>query len=453
MPLRGLGTRSRAALFAAMKVYDLVSLGRNSGVRPECRIPPGYTVSRETLYELAPGLRPGYTSGAIWHDGQMLEADRLLLACMVAASEAGAVVLNYAEVLGLRQQRDHRVTGVNVRDRMTGREFEVRGSHTALAAGPWNPTFLRRAGIRRAQATVSQIKNMNVVVPRLFEHDALAVGIESRRRSDSTVGNTNRLFFVTPWKDWSIIGTTHEPFDAEPETCSFDDHDVEEFLGEFNEAYTRSALRREDVLYVYGGLTPGEGGEGQPRRSRHGTVTDHERIDGVKGLWTVTGVKYTTARWLAERAVDAIVDRVMSKPCSCTLLGKPLPGGERYAGREAVVNSLVGATGLEPAQLLDFAMAYGSRAEQVLDRGGFERGSGVNGLLRCRLAYSIREEMAVSAGDLLYRRTSLGVTGGDAPGLRSEIESLLERELGRRDVPGRHSDLATGDSKAVGVSR
>jgi glycerol-3-phosphate dehydrogenase len=427
MPLRGFGTRSRGALFAAMKLYDLLGYDRNVGVPAHRRIPSGRTLSRQELYELAPGMHAGYTSGALWHDGQMVDADRLLLACLTLASERGAAVANYVEMTRFRRRSNGSVEGIEARDVLSGREIDIRARQTVLAAGPWNISLLRSNDVPLGAVPKRLIKNMNLVVPRLFAHAGIAVGVESPHRSDSTVGNTNRLFFVTPWKSLSIIGTTHVPFAGEPDQCTFGPEDIAAFLGDFNAAYPARELTHHDVIYTYGGLTPGDDDDGS-RRSRHGTVVDHQIVDDVPGLWTVTTVKYTTARWLAERAIDAVLERLGGR-VPCLLPGTRLPGAEAGGDGSRILAELSAMTDLEPADLAEFAAAYGSRAPRVLERGGYRSGSGPAGLVLCRLRYAVREEMAVCAEDFLLRRTGLGIAGAVGDELKTDIDRVLAQEL------------------------
>lgn len=448
MPLRGVGTRSRGALYGALKLYELIAADRNRGVPAERAIPAGRIVGKHELYSLAPSLRPGYTSGAIWYDGQMLDADRLLLSCVAAAVESGAVAMNYAAVEGLSLTRDNAVAGVKVRDRLRGEELDVRAKQVIFAAGPWNAALLKTAGIASWRQQAAQVKSMNVVVPALCERDDLAVGIESKRRSDSVVGNTNRLFFVTPWQGLSVIGTTHEPFDGEPEACTFGRSEVEAFLGEFNDAYCGRPVDLDDVVYVYGGLTPAVEGRIALGRSRHAVVTDHSATDGVAGLWSVAGVKFTTARYVAEIAVAAVAARAgLDSPARVPTTA--LPGGEDFPGEDVLIERLRRSTDLDGALLGQLVRAYGTRVEHVLEAGGYVPGSGEEGVLACRMRYAIREEMAVCIDDLLHRRTHLAMTGKADTKSRELAAALLAEEGGdasRLDIDARAFDSASSAS-------
>src|SRR5690606_35539957 len=105
--------------------------------------------------------------------------------------------------------------------------------------------------------------------------------------------------------------------------------EIEEFLSEFNDAFKGRPVDIGDVLYVYGGLTPAvETGTGVGR-SRRSSITDHAEIDGIGGLWSIAGVKFTTARGVAEEAIDAVSARLGNARRS-TVITTPLPGAEDY---------------------------------------------------------------------------------------------------------------------------
>jgi glycerol-3-phosphate dehydrogenase len=347
VPTRGHGGESRAALAAGLAANDLLGFDRNVGVPEGRRIPRGRILSREDALALVPGLpRDGLTGAALWHDAQVASSERLTLAFVRAAAEADAHVANHAEAVALRRI-DGRVAGAMVRDTLSGEELTVRAGLVLVAAGPATGPLLARAGV--APRRERFLRARNLVFDRRPE-TPVAVGARSG----------GRYLFLVPWNGRTLVGTAYEE-EADDRRA----RGVEDFLREAQAAFPWADLDRGGLTLVHEGLVPGEGGpEGLERSAR---LHDHEKEDGVGRLVSVVGVKYTTARGVAEKAVDLALRR----------LGKP-----RTPSRTA-------ATSLNHARPL-------------------------TGTLAERTRHAVEEEMALTLDDLVRRRLDLG-TGGPPP--------------------------------------
>src|SRR5262249_40921702 len=142
VPTRGWGAESRVALAAGLAINDLLAVDRNAGLTNEHRIPRGRVLSREEAFALVPGLpREGLAGAALWPDAQVVSSERLTLAFVHAAADAGAHVANHVEALRL-SRLDDRVTGAAVRDTLTGEELIVQAHVVLVAAGPATGTLL-----------------------------------------------------------------------------------------------------------------------------------------------------------------------------------------------------------------------------------------------------------------------------------------------------------------------
>ncbi len=163
---------------------------------------------------------------------------------------------------------------------------------------------------RPAAARPLQVaKALNVITRPLFAH--YAVGIPSRtgyRDTDAVLQKGNRLLFVAPWRGRSMIGTAQVACTDTPGDVRITAQDVQTFLEAFNRSYPPARLQRDDVTFVHGGHLPIAGMDprtGDVQMAKHARIDDH-RQDGVQGLLSVTGVKYTTARQVAQRVVDRV---------------------------------------------------------------------------------------------------------------------------------------------------
>jgi glycerol-3-phosphate dehydrogenase len=362
VPTRGYGAESRGALAVGLALNDLLSIDRNHGLPDGQRIPRGRVLSREETLDMVPGLsREGLTGGALWHDAQVTSSERLTLAFVRSAAEGGAHVSNHADAVGFLQD-GVRVVGARVRDVVQGGEFLVRSRLVLVAAGPGTDALLTQAGVRRPPTTFLRARNL------VFSHPPatkVAVGARSR----------GRYLFLVPWMDRTLVGTAYEP-QGEPAGA----HAVQEFLAEAQAAFPWAGLEKRGLTLVHEGLVPGQGNASGLDRAA--SLHDHETEDGVAGLVSVLGVKYTTARAVAEGAVDLALRKLGRAPIACRTAATPLPH----------------------ASLLE-----GSLAE--------------------RTRRAVEDEMALTLADLVRRRLDLGTAGAPAEEHLGTVEEVAAAAL------------------------
>lgn len=362
VPTYGHGAKGREALGMAMLLGDLVSADRNRDLPPERRLPPGRLLSPSETLELAPELpREGLSGGALYYDAQVQSSERLLIAMLRAADESGALLANQAEVTGLLVERG-RVRGARLRDHAGGSDLELRAALTVNAAGPACDRLLALAGLQRPPLPL--LRAWNLVLSRAVTGPQ-ALGMRSG----------GRYLFAVPWSGRSLIGTAYE--DAGRATAD----SWRAFVAEAAAAFPWAGLREQDVAVVHCGLVPGSGdASGLATRT---LLFDHESEDRLPGLVSVVGVKYTTARGVAERVVDLACARLARRTAPC---------------RTAV-------TPLGHARPLE-------------------------GTLEQRARAAARDEMALRLDDAVLRRLDLGTAGLPADDELAAVAAALGAELG-----------------------
>jgi glycerol-3-phosphate dehydrogenase len=151
----------------------------------------------------------------------------------------------------------------------------------------------------------------------LFEKFAVGLSApRSYRDSDAFLNKGSRLLFFSPWRGHCMIGTTADPYDGEPDDIQVTEAYIQRFLDEINQAFPPARLTLDDVTFVHAGILPSSGSDtksGDARIAKHYQIYDH-RQDGIDGLITVIGVKYTTARNVAEKVVDHLFRRTDRQP-------------------------------------------------------------------------------------------------------------------------------------------
>jgi glycerol-3-phosphate dehydrogenase len=403
IPAYGHGARGPAVYAGGVLAYALAAGQRNRGLEGRSRLPRSGVVSRRSLLARYPALERGdLTGGAYWYDAQLLDAGRVTLECLQDACDHGAVVVNHvaavAPLLG-----EGRLLGVRARDELGGEEFELRARVTVNVAGAHAGDWLAGSDGRLRVAT-SRIwtRNINIVTRRLFASEE-AVGVGSRRPADSTVGKANRLFFVTPWRDCSIVGTSHTRHDAP--AAALKAHvaaDVAGFLEEARAALPSLGLGPDDIRSVHSGLTPAESDVG---RAKRGLVIDHARSDGIQGLLTVLGIKFTTAPTVAMDLMPRILAAAGRSTREAADFGTLLPGAPTQLPERAPWETGAGGEA-------DWARwTYGTRWDALaaqLPRAGLDEDEWV---FRCRVSHGIEHEMVVRLADALYRASDLAERG------------------------------------------
>ena len=137
MPTRGHGVRSQAALAVALKLNDWIACDRNVGIPKERQLPGGRLLDIGEARKILAGLDdPGITGAAVWYDGLGENTERLTLSLVLSAEQAGAQVFNYTKVDKLLVDQGA-VTGVEVREVLTGAVRILAGRLVINAAGPW----------------------------------------------------------------------------------------------------------------------------------------------------------------------------------------------------------------------------------------------------------------------------------------------------------------------------
>lgn len=416
---RGAVTRSRFAMKIALALNDWLSWDRNEHLTDRSKhLPAGRAVSREECLGLMPGLpAEGLTGGVLWYDAQMFNSDRLTLSFALSAVAKGAVAANYVEATGFSSERG-RIRGVNARDALSGTSgLEIRGNLVVNAAGPWVDGVIARTG--QTHRTLFHLsKAMNLVTRPVVSEVALGV----------TSGRRGRFFCLIPWRDVSLIGTSHAAYDGEPDSFEAREEDVLELLADVNDAYPEARLERDDVRLIHRGLLPRVPG------SPNGTVTllkSYRLDDSIEGLLSIVGVKYTTARDVAEKTVDRALAllRLESRPSRSRF--EPLAGGDIPSFR--VFRDSLPET-IPPDVRDHLALNYGTRYRQVLAAGGLEPVCDGTPVLDCEVRHAVREEMAMDLLSVVLRRTDLGTAGHPGRRCLEAVANVVQSELSWSDA-------------------
>jgi glycerol-3-phosphate dehydrogenase len=302
MPLYGRGLKRPSVFKAALALNDILSWRRNAGVARTLQLPNGRLAGAAETAALFPAVeRQGLLGGALWHDAVMLSPERVAIEMLRWACACGASTLNYVEATGLLVKCGA-VRGILAHDRIGGRELRLRASTVINAAGPWSRDLARRLGsdlpslFRPALAF-----NLLLDRPPLAE---VAIAVEPRRPAAPT-------YFCLPWKGLVLAGTSYAAMPEGSLEATAGDAQVASFLTDLNAAVPGLKAAPDDVLQVYAGLLPARAAGTIDLSSRE-VIHDHGAAGGPKGLFSVSGVKYTTARLVAQKTLTRAFGRAGS---------------------------------------------------------------------------------------------------------------------------------------------
>jgi glycerol-3-phosphate dehydrogenase len=436
IPTYGHGMRGKEVLTLALRINDLIGFDRNRLQDPQKYLPRGRIISREECLRLVPGLeKRGLTGGAICYDGQIANSERLILAIARSAARRGADLANYVEVTGLLAA-GHRVAGVTARDVLTGDALDVQARLVVNTSGPWFDRVLGLLNGGHPKRTLRLSKAFNILVKRQLI-PRYAVGVYGQgcfNDRDAILNKGSRLFFITPWHGRSLIGTAHLPYDADPDNLSVSEAEIQAFLDEINAAYPVADLKRQDVCFAYGGLLPAVSyGAGDVQLTKRHRIHDHRMEAGLEGLISVTGVKFTEARHVAEKVVDLVFKKLGKTPPQSPTAITPVYGGQ-VEGFAAFVSQETQSRprGLSADVTRDLICRYGVEYPRVLQylAPSSPDNAPIASLLAAEVLHGVHEEMAQKVTDVVFRRTALGMAGSPGDACLKSCAALMAQAHG-----------------------
>jgi len=433
-------SQGKVLMWFALKLNDLIGFDRNRWLSSERILPNGRVITKLECLKLCPGLdAQGLTGGALFYDAQVYNPERLILSILFSASESGARLLNYAQVKKIfRGSGD--ITDMKVQDVLAKKVVGVRSRLVINCSGPWVGEMLSESMPGRPSHGSLMLKAVVLVTRSLSK--SVAVGVSGKfqyKDEDAIIKKGHRYFFITPWRNRSLIGTFQGPYDGPINDCEVTDRDIEELLVEINRALPGANLVREDVYFVNRGLLPRSGlseKNGEVQVEKHYQIHDHSKKDRIDGLISVIGVKFTTARDVAEKVVSLAqkklgVALLRSQTDKLPVVGGDIEGIDNFVRRaKAEVGQEVDSTVLQ-----HLVQTYGSRFKDLLRYGQetpswFERICQQAPVIKAEVIHAVREEMAQKLGDVIFRRTDLGTAGYPGDECLMVCAEIMAGELG-----------------------
>lgn len=359
-----------------------VMAGTSSSTLPRSR-----WISSRRVMELAPTVRRvGLAGGLLNYDGQLIDDARLVTAVARTAAQHGARILTYVAA------SEATATSVRLTDQRTGESFEVKAAAVISAAGVWGGDIDPALKLRPSRGTH-------------LVFDAAAFGNPTAALTIPIPGELNRFVFAMPEQLGRIyLGLTDEdapgPIPDVPEPSAAE---IAFLLDTVNTALG-AAVGPSDVIGSYAGLRPlidtGEGRTADVSR-------DHAIFESPTGVFSVVGGKLTEYRYMAEDVLNRAIAERKLRAGECRTRNLPLIGAAANPGPAAGPGSV-------PASMV---ARYGGEAANVVAVATCERptepvADGID-VTRAEFEYAVTHEGALDVGDILDRRTRIGLVPRD----------------------------------------
>jgi glycerol-3-phosphate dehydrogenase len=377
-------------------------------------------ISGEEVVELLPALAAREpTSGYLFYDCQTDDV-RLVLTVLGEAERFGAVCANRVDAAAL-VERKGRATGIRAIDVESGERFEVRAANVINATGVWADQLCPEE--LHDEAELPRIR------PSRGTHITFAHADLPLVSGAIVPAAAGRTIFALPWLGRTLVGTTDHDYDGPLDHIKPSPEDIDYLLDATN-AFFGSALDGGDLTGAFAGVRPLIS-TGDTKKSVD-ISRKAELYETSSGMITITGGKLTTWRRMAKMTVDRLVERD-ARDAPCRTQEIPL-------GQAIPVEELPRVHGVPEESYQGLASRYGYAAHEVLSIAAEREELAqpiVDGLpdLLAEVVLAARREQARSIGDVLLRRTRLGVLAAgelltSPPGGVAEPVGRVARVLG-----------------------
>jgi glycerol-3-phosphate dehydrogenase len=402
----------RAVISLGIHMYDLLSHEKD--------LPHYFTSNSKETLGFEPRLnQKGLAGSALFYDHQILMPERLVLENVISAREAGAKLLNYVKVDTIGETDSN--VAVNARDALDNTMLSFRAKVLINAAGPWIDS-VRAAGNINTRKIIHPTKGIHLVMSKLSEQ---ALFVTSR---------DERMFFIIPFGDHSLIGTTDTTYHGDLDEVHADEDDIDYLLTESKRILPGLNITREAILYTYAGIRPlAFSGASESRISRKHRVIKEGRSGRII---TIAGGKLTNYRNMAKDVIDAACS-VLGVRAGCITDRKPLAGClameyDDYVNEE--VPRLAAYHKVSTELVRHLIGLYGSRTERVLELGETDpllmaAVSPESRDIFAQVAYSVMEEGARTISDIILRRMHIGMTASRGLPQAKAIADVAGKEL------------------------
>lgn len=288
LPLIENGSYGKWLTSIGLKVYDILAQVTGDDKRK--------MLEKKEALKLEPLLPKKILKGAGYYAEYRTDDARLTIENIKTSLKYGAVALNYAQVKDFIYTEE-KVSGVSVKDLVSGNEFNIKSKYVINAAGPWVDE-LRSMNNSKKGKQLHLTKGVHLVFPykKLPVKQSVYFDIPD-----------GRMMFAIPRGKITYVGTTDTNFNKDKDHVDIDLADAIYLLSAVNNMFPKINLEMDDIISSWAGLRPliHEEGKSASELSRKDEI-----FTSNTGLVSIAGGKLTGYRKMAERVVDRIAKRM-----------------------------------------------------------------------------------------------------------------------------------------------
>ena len=258
---------------AGMLLYDLLSFDKS--------LPRHKMLSASGFSQYEPSVRQdNLLGGAVYYDTQIAYAERLCVENAIMAKQESAVVLNHTEVVGVKTD-SRKISSVDFVDRLTGKQYSARGKYIVNVSGPWVDVLcgLVRSDLKKQ---IGGTKGSHIVIKKFDNGPRHALYVSAK--------SDGRPFFIIPWQDYYLIGTTDIPYSGDLDHVRMDETERQYLINEANRVLQSHRITASDVLFSCSGVRPLPcvDGKDPAEITRRHILFDHEKEVPFAALEIIT---------------------------------------------------------------------------------------------------------------------------------------------------------------------
>jgi glycerol-3-phosphate dehydrogenase len=417
LPIRKGGNFSKWSSSMGLRFYDWLADVQKRERRK--------MLNREEVLALEPLLeRDGLKGGGLFYEYCTDDA-RLTIEILKRAFDQGATILNYAEVTGFTEEVG-KITGVHLKDHISGASYGVKSTVVINATGPWVDQI--------RQANEGQLNGKKLRLTKGIHIVVAKERLPLRQAVYFDVMEDQRMVFAIPKNGVTYVGTTDTDYAADIDRPVANAQDVRYLLDAVNSMFSEVHLQEADILSSWTGLRSLI----QQRGKRPSELSRKDEIFiSENGLISIAGGKLSGYRKMAERAVDAAINRIGDAPvkkrlgpCVSQIIkiaGSEFSDEEHYHQVRKDLQKRSELIGVQPDEIDKIFNRYGTNAEMIVGKAHEylqKKYTPGKSLLFGELWYGIHHESVQHLNDFLIRRT--GRLYFERPYLRYIYPAILE---------------------------
>lgn len=396
LPMHKGGTFGKFTTNIGLTMYD-----RLAGVK---RYERKKMLSKQATLNKEPLVKKDGLKGGGYYVEYRTDDARLTIEVMKRAAEKGAEVINHTKSTDFVYDAKNKVSGIKVKDMLTGEEYQINAKKVINAAGPWVDE-VRKKDYTRNNKQLRLTKGVHVVIDQSKFPLRQAVYFDTEK--------DGRMIFAIPREGKAYVGTTDTFYKNEKTKPLTNQEDRDYLIDAINYMFPDVHVTDADIESTWAGVRPLilEDGKDPSEISRKDEIWE-----GKSGLLTIAGGKLTGYRHMALEIVDLLAKRLKQeyglKFADSKTKNTPISGGdvggsknfENYVNRKVQEGK---ALGLSTDVAHNLASKYGSNVDKLFAIAQLTNEKDLNMPLELyvQLVYSVQNEMVYKPTDFLIRRT------------------------------------------------